>query len=415
MQVDIITIGDEILQGHTVDTNSSWIAQQLWEFNLPILHIESISDRRDEILQALDRSKGRADIILVTGGLGPTKDDVTKATIAEYFQTRLIRNQQVLDHVKAIFARMNREMPLINEGQADVLECAEVLFNDYGTAPGMWVESEGKVFVFMPGVPFEMKYLMRTYVIPKLMQHLGDEVVLNAFVLTAGIGESHLAEKIADIEASLPPHIHLAFLPNYGMVKLRLTGEGSDESGLKRQLYTCQQRLVERLSSFVVATDNSELVEVLIHKLQSNNLTVGTAESCTGGNIAHQITAVAGSSSVFQGGIVSYSNAVKHAQLKVSIADLEEFGAVSEPVVIQMAKGAVDALDVDFAMATTGVAGPGGGTEEKPVGTVWVAVANRDRVWSKKFQFHHDRSVNIERATMQALLMLWRALEELGF
>lgn len=412
MKVEIITIGDEILQGQIVDTNSAWIAKELLALYVPVQHIATIADRKEAIVEALTQAELRADFILVTGGLGPTKDDITKQTAAAYFGTALIRDQAVLEHVKGIFRRFDRDMPLINEMQADVFADGEVLFNEYGTAPGLLIEKRSKTFVFLPGVPFEMKHLISTYIIPRLSSAPTKEKILNQYILTAGIGESHLAEQIKDIEAALPEHIRLAYLPRLGLVRLRLTGWGADEGKLQGELQQFSQRIGERLHEYLVSYENIEFEQALIQKLQEKNLMMGTAESCTGGSIAHRITEIPGSSAVFQGGIVAYANEVKENILGVDGAALQQFGAVSEEVVKQMAEGAVRVLGVDFAVATSGIAGPGGSTPEKPVGLIWIAVASRTGVYARKFQFNNDRLVNIERTTTQGLLMLWNAVKK---
>lgn len=416
MKAEIITIGDEILLGQIVDTNSAWIAQVLFAEQIHIQQITSITDKEDHILQALADARDRADLIICTGGLGPTKDDVTKFTAAKFFHTELVHDPAVLAHVQQIFARFNRTMPDINLGQADVLANGEVLFNDWGTAPGMWVEDQGKVFVFLPGVPFEMKNLMTHRVIPKLKVFKSTEQVVNRYILTVGIGESHLAESIADVEDSFPPHVHLAYLPKIGLVRLRISVTGTDIDALNREADQWKEALVKRIGKAVVATEDISFEEVIVRAFSTGGYTLSTAESCTGGNIARLITEIPGSSEMFQGSIVAYANSVKENMLGVQADTLAHHGAVSEQTVIEMAKGVQSKLNSNYAIATSGIAGPGGGTPEKPVGTVWVAVAGRDQVRTKLFQFHQDRLLNIERTTAQALLLLWNLYqEESGF
>ncbi len=407
MKAEIITIGDEILLGQIVDTNSAWLGQQLFDLQIHVQQITSITDSESHILQALTAAQDRADVIICTGGLGPTKDDVTKATVAKFFNTTFVHNEEVMVHVKQIFERFNRTMPAMNYGQADVLANAEVLFNDWGTAPGMWVEHEGKVFIFLPGVPFEMKNLMIHRAIPKLKNFHSEEKLVLRYILTVGIGESHLAEMIADIEDSFPEQVHLAYLPKIGMVRLRLTVSGKDVQQLNLLADELQEQLIARIGEAVVSREDISFEEVLIKSFVADNCTLATAESCTGGNIARVITEVAGASEMFEGGIVSYSNLVKETQLGVSESTLKAFGAVSEETAVEMVKGAKERLGTSYAVATTGIAGPGGGSEEKPVGTVWIAVAGKQQVQTKLFRFHGDRQINIERATAQALLMLW--------
>lgn len=413
MKVEIITIGDEILQGQIIDTNSAWIANELLALYIPVVHITTIADRREAIWDALTQAESRADLILITGGLGPTKDDITKQTAAAYFETKLVRNEEVLAHVQKIFQRLGKDMPPINETQADVFADGQVLFNAYGTAPGLLLEKRGRTFVFLPGVPFQMKHLISTYLIPRLSSIPAKEKLLSQYILTAGIGESHLAERIKDIEEALPPYIRLAYLPRLGIVRLRLTGIGNDAEKLQEALRHFSRQIGERLHEYFVAYENIEFEQGLIQKLQMKNLTVGTAESCTGGNIAHRLTEIPGSSAVFLGGIVAYANTVKENVLGVDKTALQAFGAVSEEVVKQMAQGAIRVLGTDFAIATSGIAGPTGGTPEKPVGLIWVAIASRKDVWARQFQFHNDRGINIERTTTQALLMLWNDLNKL--
>ena len=416
MKAEIITIGDEILLGQIVDTNSAWIAQVLFAEQIHIQQITSITDKEDHILHALADARDRADLIICTGGLGPTKDDVTKFTAAKFFHTELVHDPAVLAHVQQIFARFNRTMPDINLGQADVLANGEVLFNDWGTAPGMWVEDQGKVFVFLPGVPFEMKNLMTHRVIPKLKVFKSTEQVVNRYILTVGIGESHLAESIADIEDSFPPHVHLAYLPKIGLVRLRISVTGTDIDALNREADQWKEALVKRIGKAVVATEDISFEEVIVRAFSTGGYTLSTAESCTGGNIARLITEIPGSSEMFQGSIVAYANSVKENMLGVQADTLAHHGAVSEQTVIEMAKGVQSKLNSNYAIATSGIAGPGGGTPEKPVGTVWVAVSGRDQVRTKLFQFHQDRLLNIERTTAQALLLLWNLYqEESGF
>lgn len=409
MNVEIITIGDEILQGQIIDTNSAWIAQQLLPLHIRIVQITSIPDESSAIRKALDDAKERADLVLVTGGLGPTKDDVTKSTIAAYFNTRLVRNEQVLNHVRELFKRMKREMPKINESQADVLENGEVLFNEYGTAPGLWVEQNGKSFAFLPGVPYEMKYLIEQRILPKLGTLGTQKKIFNRYILTAGLGESHLATGIADIEERLPDQIKLAYLPKIGIVRLRLTAVG--EEGIQAVLDHFADQIAQRLQEYVVTREDISFEEAMVRQLVQNQWTVSSAESCTGGNIAKRITEISGAGDVFLGTVVAYHNDIKNKVLGVKQESLERFGAVSEEVVTEMVLGVQRLLGTDFAMATSGIAGPTGGTAEKPVGTVWVAVATPKGVLAKKYQFHQDRLLNIERATSQAFFMLWQQIK----
>jgi len=409
MKAEIITIGDELLNGQVVDTNSAWIAKHLGALHIPVVHITSISDKANAIKAALQQAEARADVIIMTGGLGPTRDDITKATVADYFGTTLVRNDAVLAHVEAIFRRTGRkDMPSMNIGQADVLANAAVLFNDVGTAPGMAVERGGKYFAFLPGVPFEMKFLMENRVLPMLRDtYKSDVFVYNSYILTVGIGESHLAEQIADIEDALPPFITLAYLPRIGMVRLRFTGEGSDIEALTSITNSFKQQVVERVKDYVVSVDNLSFEEVLVQTCTSAGVTLSTAESCTGGAISAQITAVPGASQMFQGAAVVYSNQAKIDVLGVSSDTLIQYGAVSESTVKEMAEGAKRVFGTDYAIATSGIAGPGGGTETKPVGTVCIAVAGKSETRTQTFHFKNDRAINIERTVIAGLTMFW--------
>ncbi len=413
MKAEIITIGDEILLGQVVDTNSAWIGQQLDSLQIAVNQITSISDKQADIYMALKSASKRADLIIVTGGLGPTKDDLTKATIANYFGSSLVRDEKVLSHVRNIFAKKGKgEMPFANYAQADVLSCADVLFNDVGTAPGMCIEYEDTIYIFLPGVPFEMKYLITNRVIPRLAQ-LRDAVhIYHAHVITVGIGESFLAEKIVDIEDSLPAYIKLAYLPKLGLVRMRLTATGTDEGKLIIETNQFADAIAERMQEYVVAKKDVTIEEAIVESFTAQNLKLATAESCTGGNIAARITSVAGASSIFDCSIVAYSNTIKQQLLGVQENTLCTEGAVSEQTVIQMAEGVKKVSNADYAIATSGIAGPGGGTVEKPVGTVWIAVAGKSKTVTRKFQFHNDRIVNIERSTMQALILLWNLYKE---
>lgn len=413
MKAEIITIGDEILLGQVVDTNSAWIGQQLDSLNIAINQITSISDKQVAIYNSLKLASSRADLIIVTGGLGPTKDDVTKETIAKYFGSTLVRDEKVLAHVRQFFSRRGTgEMPASNYAQADVLSCAEVLFNDVGTAPGMWVDFEGKIFVFLPGVPFEMKFLMENRVIPKLKQKEDAVHIYHAHVIAVGIGESYLAEQIADIEEELPSYIKLAYLPKLGLVRMRLTAIGEDENLLKEETDKFANAIAIRMKDYVIAQRDISLEQAIVETFTREGLKLATAESCSGGNLAGRITSISGSSAIFDCGIVSYSNEIKHQVLDVSTETLETVGAVSEETVIQMANGVKRICAADYGIATSGIAGPTGGTEEKPVGTVWIAVSGKTKVITKQFQFRNDRAINIERTVMQALILLWNLYKE---
>lgn len=411
MNAEIITIGDEILLGQIVDSNSAWIGQQLNLFNIRVRQITSIADKAQDITQSLSLASSRAELIIVTGGLGPTKDDVTRQTISTYFNKPLVRDAAVLKHVETLFKRFapDRMMPEINKAQADVLDGCEVLFNDVGTAPGMWIEHQQIKYVFLPGVPFEMKFLTTNRILPKLRDGQ-REAVAHRHIITIGLGESFLAREITDIEESLPESIKLAYLPKLGLVRLRLTQIGESESSIDY----FHNLLVERLGRHVVSTSDISLEQAIVESFTQKGLKLATAESCTGGGIASSITSVPGASCIFDCGIVAYHNTIKQNLLGVDPKVLDQYGAVSEQTVIQMAEGVKKLSHADYAIASSGIAGPGGGTPEKPVGTVWIAVSGKNKTISRLFNFQNSREINIERSIAQALAMLWNLyIEEL--
>ncbi|MFC0321680.1 MULTISPECIES: competence/damage-inducible protein A [Olivibacter] len=412
MTAEIITIGDEILIGQIVDTNSAWIAQQLNHIGIALVQITSIADQGDAIRQALSSATSRADIILCTGGLGPTKDDVTKQTLATYFNTTLVRDVDVLAHVESIFKKFNRPMLEVNNRQADVLANARVLHNETGTAPGMWIEENEKIYIIMPGVPTEMKYLMQNEVLPKLQGLPNQYAISHRSILTAGIGESFLAEKLHSFEEDLPPHIHLAYLPKFGQVRLRLTGSSLMEQALEKEMEAYSSTLMELVKPYFVGEGDVLLEQQLLTRLKNHQLSLSTAESCTGGYLSHLITSLPGSSAVFKGGVVSYSNELKEQVLGVRASTLAAYGAVSEQVALEMALGAQKNFKTDYSMAITGIAGPDGGTDDKPVGTVWIAVAGKEGAKAKLFNFGKIRLPNIERSAANALVMLFYLLKE---
>ncbi|HVW95025.1 MAG TPA: competence/damage-inducible protein A [Mucilaginibacter sp.] len=406
MLAEIITIGDEILIGQIVDTNSAWMAAQLNQAGIRVKQISSVSDDRQHILTALAEATERADIILITGGLGPTKDDITKKTIAEYFNVGLVENKDALENVLNIFSRYNRPLLEANRQQAQVPANCEVILNRNGTAPGMWFNESGKVYMSMPGVPHEMMYMMEEQVIPKLKTTFKLPYIVHRTILTAGEGESFLAERISDIEDSLPSFIKLAYLPKLGQVRLRLSGYGEDEALLTEEINEFAGKIIERVGNVVVADEDISIEKVILDFMESRNLTLSVAESCTGGYISHLITQNPGCSKVFFGGTVSYSNSLKESILGVRTETLDQFGAVSEETVTEMVQGALRQFKTDYAIAVTGIAGPDGGTLEKPVGTVWVAVASAAKTEVKKLTFGNRRRQNIERSAISALTML---------
>ena len=414
MRAEIITIGDEILIGQIVDTNSAWMARQLNNIGIKVKQISSVSDDREHILNALAEAASRADIILITGGLGPTKDDITKTTLAEYFNVGMVENAETLANVTRIFAKSNRPMLDINKAQALVPQNCEVIINHNGTAPGMWFESDGKIYVSMPGVPFEMMYLMDEQVIPRLKSTFKLPEIIHKTLLTAGEGESFLAKRIADIEERLPEYIKLAYLPKLGQVRLRLSGYEGANAELEQEIDMFAAEIAERVNDVLVATEDIELEKAVLNVMESQGLTLSIAESCTGGYIAHLLTRHAGSSKVFAGGAVAYSNALKQQILGVKSETIDVFGAVSEETVNEMLKGALKNFNTNFAIAVTGIAGPDGGTADKPVGTVWIAVGSLEKTLVKKFTFGSKRLQNIERSAAGALSMLNTLLKDVN-
>lgn len=406
MKAELITIGDEILIGQIVDTNSAWMAEQLNLIGVNVVQISSISDGADQIKIALNQALSRADIVLITGGLGPTKDDITKKTLAEYFNDELVTDQSVIDHIEQLFGRFGKTITDLNRQQADLPSKCIALKNRQGTAPGMWFDHEGKVIVSMPGVPYEMKGLMKDEVIPRITEFADLPVIVHRTVLTTGIGESWLSDKIEGWEVNLPSFVKLAYLPSPGRVRLRLSASGSNRNELMAAVDTAIGELKSMIGHLIYGEDTDSLQEVVGQLLLERNATLSTAESCTGGSIAGAITSVSGASAYFLGSIVSYDNEVKIGQLGVKPETLDAVGAVSEEVVCQMAEGVKSRLKTDYSIATSGIAGPTGGTEEKPVGTVWIAVSGPNGTQAKKFLFGDVRERNISRSVTAALNML---------
>ena len=413
--VEIMTIGDELLYGQVIDTNSAFMGQELGKIGLRVRQISSVSDRAGEIVAALDLARQRAQVVLITGGLGPTKDDLTKHVLARYFNTELVLHEPTLRHVEDIFKRFQRPMLDVNRQQALVPANCEVLHNAVGTAPGMWFLDQGTVFVSMPGVPFEMKRLMTDHVLPRLQQQFHIAPIEHVVVMTAGLGESFLAQKIADWEDALPANIKLAYLPSFGAVRLRLTGTDdghSTEHGpdLRGRMLALLPALRERIGEYIFAEEETTLEAAIGKLLLAKNLTIGTAESCTGGLVAQRLTSVPGSSGYFRGGIVAYHNDIKQEELGVQPETLAQYGAVSEATVREMAEGARRRLGVDVAVATSGIAGPGGATDTKKVGTVCFAYADATQTISKEYVLDRGRALNVEYAAQSVLALLHQQL-----
>jgi nicotinamide-nucleotide amidase len=405
----IITIGDELLIGQTIDTNSAFIAQELNKIGVWVRRRVAVGDVYDDIWKALDEESRHSDIIIITGGLGPTADDITKPLLCKYFGGKLVVNEKVLAHVKYLFEKVfRRPGPLLetNLKQAEVPDNCTVLHNERGTAPGMLFSKNNKIFISLPGVPHEMKGLMTTEVIPRLLQTFQMPAIVHRTVFTAGQGESMLANMLKDFEPTLPAHIKLAYLPNYGMVKLRLTAHGRTKEEIEKEVQPHFEKLQEIVKEYLV-TNEDEGLEVVIGKiLKAKGKTMGTAESCTGGYIAHLITSVPGSSEYFNGSVVSYSNSVKENILGIKRPTLEMSGAVSEETVTEMLNGALKTLNVDYALAVSGIMGPDGGSEERPVGTVWIAAGNAIKTETQKLNLRFDRKRNIEMTAVNALNFL---------
>ncbi|WP_192821755.1 competence/damage-inducible protein A [Rufibacter sp. LB8] len=408
---EIITIGDELLYGQVIDTNSAFMGQELGNIGIRIKQITSISDDKQAICQALTDAISRADVILITGGLGPTKDDLTKHTLAEYFKTELQLHQPSLDDVEAIFRRYNRPMLEINRQQAFLPASCTPVRNPLGTAPGMLFREQGTIIVSMPGVPFEMKRMMQDTVLPLLEQEFHLPKIIHKVVQTIGIGESFLAEIIADWEDNLPSHLKLAYLPHLAGVRLRLTGRATGSTdALEAEMQQQINQLSQLIAPHIFAHGEVTLEEAIGQLLKARNLTIATAESCTGGLIAHKLTSVPGSSAYFKGSVVAYSNDVKQAQLGVTPETLAQHGAVSEETVKQMAEGVRQLLQTDIGIATSGIAGPDGGTPEKPVGTIWIAYADAHQTIARKISYNKTRLLNIEYTTLQALNLVRQSL-----
>lgn len=405
VKAKLISIGDELLIGQVVNTNAAWLGNILTINGIEVISTLTIGDGEQDIVDALDACSD-VDIIVMTGGLGPTADDITKPTLCKYFNTELEFCQDAYDNVMSIFKKRGYQMTERNRGQAFIPKSCTYIPNRYGTAPCMWFEKGKSVFISMPGVPFEMKNVFEQEILPKLLKHFKITPYINKVVMTTGVGESFLADKIKDWEDSLPDFLSLAYLPQYGMVRLRLEGRHPDREFLQKTIDEKIHQLQNLIGEFIFGYDEKPIAEVVLEKLKTAGVTLSSAESCTGGTIAKLITAIPGSSDVFKGTVVSYATEVKENLLGVKHEDVAKYTVVSQQVAEQMATGVRSLLKTDYAVATTGVAGPGGGTDENPVGTVWIAVAGPKGVVSKRCNFGNDRGNNIERASITALEML---------
>lgn len=407
---ELLTIGDEILYGQITDTNSQWMSVELGNAGIKVVRKTSVGDEENEILTAFAEAEKRADIVLITGGLGPTSDDLTKPCLAKYFNCEMKIHDEALAEVTEFFKSRGRELTEVNRNQALLPVCCEKVTNIMGTAPGMWFHRNGKVFVSMPGVPHEMKRMMTDIVIPKLKAMFETPAIYHKVIRTIGLGESFLAEKIAGWEKALPPHMKLAYLPSLGDVKLRLTGIGASRKDLEKEAEELTVKLKERIGQFIFGYGEDPIEVVIGNTLKERNLTLSIAESCTGGFLSHMITSVPGSSAYFLGSMIPYAYEIKMRQLGVKPETLEKYGAVSEPTIIEMANIVRAKFNTDIGVATSGVAGPGGATPDKPVGTVWIAYSDKHQTVTKRLQLSKDRLINIKLASAAVLNLIRQSL-----
>lgn len=410
MNCEIITIGDELLIGQVIDTNSAYIANRLNEIGIRVTRRTAVGDVPDDMINVLSDASLRASVILMTGGLGPTKDDKTKDVLCDYFGTSLTFNESSFKDLEELFKTRGREMTELNRSQAELPDNCIALQNKLGTAPGMWFDHNDKIYISLPGVPYEMENLMKEQVLPRLKERFKLEAVFHRTIQTTGLAESVLADRIREWESALPPCFKLAYLPAPGIVRLRLTGEGKTYDELKALSEKCIADLRELIGDQIFGYDDERLPEVIGKLLKSQNQTVSVAESCSGGYLAHLITSIAGSSEYFKGGIVPYDNSFKTKLLSVDKELILTKGAVSEEVVIEMARNCRKLFDTDYALSISGIAGPGGATPEKSVGLVWMAIATRDKVQARKFQFGKNRTLNITLTANSALELLRREI-----
>ena len=406
VKAEIITIGDEILYGQILDTNSKWISEIMDQSGIRITRKTTVGDNETDILASFERAEEQVDIVLITGGLGPTKDDLTKPLLARYFDCPIEMNEEALKQVTSFFQAKGRELTELNRQQAALPVCCDAIENKLGTAPGMWFERKNTVFVSMPGVPHEMKKMMTDYVIPRLHQRFQMPVIMHKLIKTIGIGESWLADLISEWENELPDHIRLAYLPSLGQVKLRLTAFGEDRDSLAAEIQKHIDRLMPLAGKYIYGYDSDEIQQTIGKMLCDNCLTLATAESCTGGYLSHLITSVPGCSRYYVGSVIAYENTIKEALLGVSHQTLSNHGAVSEETALEMARGIRERTGANIGVATTGIAGPDGGSPEKPVGTVWIAYDDGHEAYAKKLQLWKDREINIKASAVAVLNMI---------
>ena len=409
VNASIITIGDELLIGQTIDTNSAFIGQELNKLGIWVKRRVAVGDNADDIRQALDEESRSSQLVIITGGLGPTADDITKPLLCEYFGGKMVVNDRVLKHIQYLFEHVyQRPGPILerNLKQAEVPDVCTVLHNARGSAPGMLFKKGEIIFISMPGVPHEMKGLMESEVLPRLPELFKLPVIIHQTLLTVGVGESIIAEKIQEWEENLPDNMKLAYLPHYGLVRLRITATGDDKNILEPALEKQFATLKDLVKEWMVIDEDMTIQQAIAKLLKERKQTAGTVESCTGGYLAHLLSRDPGSSSNYKGSIVSYDNQVKVDLLSVPQKTLDTVGAVSEETVLQMVKGGLAQLKSDYVLATSGIMGPDGGSEHKPVGLVWIVVGNKENIVAQKFNFKFDRSRNIEMTSIAALNML---------
>ena len=411
MNAEIITIGDELLIGQTIDTNSAWLGTELNRAGIWVSRRTAVGDRADAIRAALDEAFARVDLVLMTGGLGPTKDDITKKTLCEYFQCGYRLDEAVLHHLTQLFSKRGRRLLEINKMQAELPEACTTLMNYMGTAPGMWFDHNGKVLVSMPGVPYEMKHITEHEVLPRILKRFTLPTIIHRTLTVINIPESALSKELESWELNLPSDIKLAYLPQLNTIRLRLTASGADSSALEQHMEPYWNALMEHCRPYLLAASDTSAVAHCADVLMGKGATLSLAESCTGGNIAHLFTLIPGISSVLLGGVVAYANALKTNFLHIPEETIAGHGAVSGPVVAAMAENIRKQTGSDYAIATSGIAGPGGGTEQKPVGTVWIAVASAQQTMIKEWHFYGTREHIIERATNTACQQLLKLLE----
>jgi nicotinamide-nucleotide amidase len=412
MKAEIITIGDELLIGQTIDTNSAWIGAELSQLGFDICRKISIHDRRDDITDAVSEAVSRFDIVIITGGLGPTSDDITKQTLCDIFNGHLVVNTTVLSMIEEMMLRRGISMNENNRKQAEVPDSCRVLYNKMGTAPGMWFEKEGTIFISIPGVPYEMKYIMNEHVLPELKKRFHSQVIIHRNIMTYGTSESKLAETLTGFEKTLPAEIKLAYLPSYGIIKLRLTGTGQKREIVENIINEQVKKLYSIIPQLIYSEIDEPIESYLGNLLKQRRLTICTAESCTGGKIAQMLTSVPGSSQYYKGSVIAYDNSIKTSLLNVPEDMIKTYGAVSEQVVAKMAMEARKKFKTDYSVATSGIAGPEGGSDEKPVGTICIAVSSDNRVGviTEKYVFGNERILNINRFSIASLNLVRRQI-----